>query len=61
MRGDLLFKILTNDSSHTLGSMLLRMLPPSDTQSKDMLMCSLRVIANNPHITRNLPKCGRQA
>ena len=57
MRGDLIVKILNNDSSHTLGTLLLRVLPASDTQSKNVLMSTLRVMASNPHVSRHLPKC----
>ena len=57
MRGDVLFKLRNDDSSLLLGFMLIRTLPPSDTQNKDVLMSILRVLANNgPSLTRLLPK-----
>ena len=56
MRGDLLFKIHTNDSGHALGCMLMRMLDAEDTQKKGFLMSVLRVLMHNPQLARHLPR-----
>lgn len=56
MRGDVVLKLHANDSGHALGCMLIRMLPPADTQSKSFLMSILRVMMHNPHLARHLPR-----
>ena len=56
MRGDLVFKIHSNDSGHALGAILLRMLPPSETQQHGFLMSVLRVMMHNPQLARHLPR-----
>ena len=56
MRGDVFFKLLSNDSGHTLGCFLLRLLPASEWSSKGVLMSTLRVMAHNPQLARHLPK-----
>ena len=56
MRGDLVFKILSNDSGHALGAILMRMLPPSETQKAGFLMSVLRCLMHNPQIARKLPR-----
>ena len=48
MRGDVFFKLLSNDAGHTLGCFLLRMLPQAEWAAKGMLMSTLRAMAQNP-------------
>jgi hypothetical protein len=56
MRGDVLFKLHSNDNGHALGALLLRTLPPADTQKESVLMSILRILAHNPQLVRHLPK-----
>ena len=50
MTGALNFRILSTDSAHNLAALLLRFLPPKDTQNASFLMSVLRVFARNPSI-----------
>ena len=45
MCGHVLFRLLNDDKGHTLGTFLLRMMPPADTQKEGVLMSTLRLLA----------------
>ena len=48
--------LLNDDKGHTLGTFLLRMMPPADTQKEGVLMSTLRLLAHNPQLARRMPK-----
>jgi hypothetical protein len=50
IRGDLVFKLLANDTGHALGAVLMRLLPTSDTCKPGFLMSVLRVLLHNPQV-----------
>ena len=56
MRLDLHFKVLSSDSGHALGALLLRMLPPAEAQKPGFLMSVLRCMMHNRQLTRHLPR-----
>lgn len=50
MTSTLKFQILKEDSTYALGSMLLRMMPPAETNDTNALMSLLRLMSLNPQL-----------
>ena len=44
MNGTLPLKVMANDSPHTLGALMLRLLPEAETQQRSFLMSVLRAM-----------------
>ena len=56
MTGTLSVKLRATDSPHCMAMMLMRLMPPKETQKADTLMSALRVMAENPLVCFELPK-----
>eukprot|EP01047_Picozoa_sp_COSAG01_P053819 COSAG01_NODE_5810_length_4020_cov_2.216526_2_plen_1030_part_00 len=56
MTNTLNLRIRPSDSTHSLAMLLMRLMPPQDTQKEDTLMSALRVMADNPYICLKMPK-----
>ena len=58
MTSTLKFQILKEDSTYALGSMLLRLMPPSETNDTNALMSLLRLMSLNPQLCmeRSFPR-----
>eukprot|EP01051_Picozoa_sp_SAG22_P015501 SAG22_NODE_2033_length_3106_cov_1.734952_1_plen_1010_part_01 len=56
MTDTILIKLRKSDSTHALATLLMRLMPPEETQNQDLLMSALRVMGENPPICIEIPK-----